>query len=481
MLTRDTIINRIRYFSVLNHALIALATALVCLSPAHAMTPQEARHLLHRTGFGVSHTQWQSIINLDYDEAVDQLVDEAVKGHIIQPPDWVNDKPLWTVRQAGWSEDQRRELRIKKRVRIEELRKWWIYQMLATSTPLQDRMTLFWSNHFTTQYSKSYAPMLMYQQHELLRSHSLGRFDHMLFDVLRDPLMLLYLDNDKNSANSVNENLARELMELFTLGEGHYSEDDVKEAARCLTGWGVDRDTGQFRIFRTRHDSGRKTVLAKRGKFDGDDLARLLLDQSATSERVVRKLWLEFISMQPDSITVKKWAGEFRQNDYDIAALLKTMFKSSQFRAKEHRGVLIKSPAELYVGLMRPALDGLSGEQIQTRVESLRPGKRLTQLFKNAGQPLFEPPSVEGWPGGLEWIDSRTLLSREQTARILVMSLSPKDMANHPYVFTEGESQWNGRRIAYLNALDPVTEIPTAYKRQRLLLELILDPVVHVK
>ncbi|MFK8031648.1 MAG: DUF1800 family protein [Gammaproteobacteria bacterium] len=465
---------------VLFRVLIALTTA-ICIAPAFAVTPDEARHLLHRTGFGVSDAQWQSIIDLDYDAAVNKLVDDAARGGAIKPPDWVDDKPMWTIKQRGWTEDQRRELRIKKRVKIEDLRNSWIVQMLATPTPLQDRMTLFWSNHFTTQYSKSFAPMLMHQQNELLRGHSLGRFDHMLLDVLRDPLMLLYLDNVKNRANSVNENLARELMELFTMGEGHYSERDVKEAARCLTGWGVDRDTGAFRIFRKNHDSSRKTVLGKSGKFDGDDLARLLLKQAATSERVVRKLWLEFVSMEPDAAIVQKWAVEFRENDYEIASLLKTIFKSPQFRAKEHRGVLIKSPVELFVGLMRPALDGLNENQVRARLEAVPAGKRLSQLLKNAGQQLFEPPSVEGWPGGLEWIDSRTLLSREHTARNLVMGLSPKDMANNPYVFPEGDSKWNRRRVAHLNALDPVTDMPAAHKRQRLLLELILDPVVHVK
>lgn len=460
----------------------AVLVALTATLPVSAMTAAEARHLLHRTGFGVTASQWQAIIDMDYDAAVDALVDQASRGTAEPAPEWVDETPLWTIVQRGWTAEQRRELRLEKRARIAELRTWWIHQMLSTPTPLQERMTLFWSNHFTTQYSKIFAPMLMYRQHELLRAHALGRFDRMLHDVLRDPAMLLYLDNDKNNANSINENLARELMELFTLGEGHYTERDVKEAARCLTGWGVERDTGEFRIAGKRHDRGKKSVLGSRGNYNGDGLAQLLLAQAPTSERIVRKLWREFISLDPDERVVRRWAKQFRENDYAIDALLKVLFKSPQFRAERHRGVLIKSPVELYVGLMRPALDGLTYAQVQEKVGKLRAGPRLPQLLKYAGQDLFDPPSVEGWPGGLEWIDSRTLLSREQTARNLVMQLSTADRSSNPYLIDLGMASTAGISLmAHLNAIDPVSAIPQNYTRQRLLLELVRDPAVHVK
>ena len=468
---------------------IGIGCALVFVSllaqPAHALTAQEARHLLHRTGFGVSPTEWQAIIALDYDAAVDKLVDEAGRGVSAAPPAWVKETPLWTIRQRGWTTEQRRELRLKKRARIAELRRWWIDQMLSSTTPLQERMTLFWSNHFTTQYSKIYAPMLVYQQHALLRHHSLGRFDHLLQEILRDPAMLLYLDNNKNNANSVNENLARELMELFTLGEGNYSERDVKEAARCLTGRGVKRDTGTFRVSARRHDKRVKTVLGNSGKFTGDDLARLLLEQPATAERIVRKLWLEFVSLEPDEAIVTQWAKQFRSNDYAVDTLLKTIFKSPQFRASDNRGGLIKSPAELYVGLMRPVLDGLTFAQVSARVDELRVGKRMPRLFQQAGQDLFDPPSVEGWPGGIEWIDSRTLLSREQTARNLVMGLSRSDnndrSVNSYLSLLSNGTEGRHSVIANLNAVDAITHIPETYTQQRQLLELIRDPAVHVK
>ncbi len=342
---------------------------------------------------------------------------------------------------------------------------------------------MFWSNHFTTQYSKIFAPMLVYRQQVLLREHALGHFDQLLQEILRDPAMLLYLDNDKNNAKSVNENLARELMELFTLGEGEYTERDVKEAARCLTGWGVERDTGKFRISQKHHDNRRKTVLGKKGNFASDDLAGLLLAQAATSERVVRKLWLEFVSLEPDERVVQRWAKQFRNNDYSVDALLKTVFKSPQFRSNKNRGGLIKSPVELYVGLMRPALDGMTHAQVSDRVSKLRAGKRLPRLFQLAGQNLFDPPSVEGWPGGLEWIDSRTLLSREHTVRNLVMGLSTKGQTDaNPYLYdlVQGKGD-RGAPMTYLNAIDPVTAIPQNYTNQRRLLELIRDPAVHVK
>ena len=449
---------------------------------ATAMSPDDARHLLHRTGFGVSASQWQLIIDLDYDRAVDLLVEQSVRGRMAPPPEWVDDTPLWTIVQRGWTTEQRRELRQKKRARIAELRQWWINQMLSTQTPLQERMTLFWSNHFTTQYSKIYAPMLVFQQQKLLRKHALGRFDQMLLGVLRDPAMLLYLDNDKNNANAVNENLARELMELFTLGEGHYTERDVKEAARSLTGWGVVRSTGEFKISSKRHDNRVKTVLGTKGNFSGDDLARLLLAQSVTAERVVRKLWLEFISLEPDEAMVSQWAEQFSKDDYRVDKLLKTIFKSAPFKSPENRGSLIKSPVELYVGLMRPALDGLTHAQVTERVDEMRAGRRLIKLLEYAGQNLFDPPSVEGWPGGLEWIDSRTLLSREQTARNLVLGLSKMTgTRENPYLAYMPGLAPRKSVMAYLNAIDPVTVIPQSYIPQRQLLEYIRDPAVHVK
>ncbi|MEM7083552.1 MAG: DUF1800 domain-containing protein [Pseudomonadota bacterium] len=449
------------------------------------MNSDDIRHLLHRTGFGVSNSQWQALAPLDFNTAVDLLVDGKSRADLITPPNWVTDKPLWTISQRGWTTEQRRTLRLDKRAKIAELRRWWIEQMLASPTPLQERMTLFWSNHFTTQYSKIYAPMLVFRQHRQLRQHALGRFDHMLQAMLRDPAMLLYLDNDKNRANNVNENLARELMELFTLGEGNYTEKDVKEAARCLTGRTVERSTGDYLFARKRFDRGTKTVLGQRGNHDGDDLAALLLAQPATAERVVRKLWLEFISLEPDESRVASLAAAFRANNYDIARLLKALFKTPAFRENANRGVLIKSPVELFVGLMRPAVDGLSPKALSERVSTLRAAKRLPNLFKQAGQDLFDPPTVEGWPGGLEWIDSRTLLSREQTARNLVVNLGTDSRRTNPYLNLEGPLRADGRRrgslLAYLNAIDPVTNIPDSYTQQRLLLELIRDPTVHLK
>ncbi len=197
----------------------------------------------------------------------------------------------------------------------------------------------------------------------------------------------------------------------------------------------------------------------------------------------MRKLWLEFISLEPEERVVEQWAKQFRNNDYSVDTLLRTVFKSAQFRSSQNRGGLIKSPVELYVGLMRPALDGMTHAQVTDRVSKLRAYTRLPKLFEYAGQNLFDPPSVEGWPGGLEWIDSRTLLSREHTARNLVMGLSTSGRTDaNPYLPDSGQGKSDRvAPMAYLNAIDPIAGIPQSYTQQRRLLELIRDPAVHVK
>ena len=462
-------------------ALIAAVSA----PGAAALTADEARHLLHRTGYGVTVTEWQRIIALDYPAAVDLLVDEALLATPPAAPKWTADAPLWMIVQRGMSADERRELRKKKRALIYALSEWWLQQMLTTSTPLRERMTMFWSNHFTTEFGKIGAPMLQYRQHELLREHALGRYDALLHGIIKDAAMLLYLDNDKNRKDSINENLARELMELFTLGEGNYTERDVKEAARCLTGWGVERSSGEFRKQKRQHDNGVKTVLGRSGRFDADDLLDVLLDQPHTARHIVTKLWLEFISMQPDQAQIDLWARDYQASGYRTDSLLKTLFKSPQFRAPQNRGQLVKSPVELYAGLVRPALDGLTPEDKLERIRDSRAARRLPQLTRGAGQKLFDPPNVKGWPGGLKWIDSKTLLMREQAARNLVLGLSSDEKLGNPYArdLRAGpvDDKAPGNQMWMLAAIDPVTDIPLTYTDRRVLLEIVRDPVIHLK
>ena len=283
-----------------------------------------------------------------------------------------------------------------------ELRGWWLDEMLVTPSPLTERMTLFWHNHFVSGQQKVKLAVLMYRQNVTLRANALGRFGDLLHAIARDPAMVIYLDNAQNRKGTPNENFAREVMELFTLGEGHYSEQDIKEAARAFTGWSLDRETGQFVFRRFIHDYGPKTVLGKSGNLDGDDVLDILLAQPQTAQFVTRKLWREFVSPDPDEAEVKRIAARFRDSRYDIKVALQALLTSDAFYAAENRGVLVKSPVDLVVGTMRQF--------------GMQPGQPVPFAVAAAGmgQNLFSPPNVKGWPGGEAWINTSTLLARKQ-------------------------------------------------------------------
>jgi uncharacterized protein (DUF1800 family) len=262
-------------------------------------------------------------------------------------------------------------------------------------------MTLFWHNHFVSSQQKVRSPQLMYRQNALLRRHALGSFRDMLHAVARDPAMVIYLDSANNRKGSPNENFAREVMELFTLGEGNYTEADVKEAARAFTGWSIDIDTGEFLFRPAAHDDGVKTVLGRTGALQGDAVLDILLEQPQTGEFVAAKLWREFVSRNPDPAEVKRVGRVFRDSGYDIRAALRAVLVSDAFYAPQNRAALIKSPVDLVVGTLRQF--------------GFKTGEVMPFVFtaNQLGQSLFAPPNVKGWPGGEAWINSTTLLGRK--------------------------------------------------------------------
>jgi uncharacterized protein (DUF1800 family) len=242
----------------------------------------------------------------------------------------------------------------------------------------------------------------MYRQNVTLRAHALGNFGAFLHAIAKDPAMVVYLDSAQNRRGAPNENFAREVMELFTLGEGHYTEADVKEAARAFTGWSLDRETGTF-VFRARlHDDGLKTVLGRTGRLDGDAVLDILLTRPETAEFIVAKLWREFVSPDPDPAEVARIARRFRDSGYEIKVALGALLTSDAFYLPANRGVLVKSPVELVVGTVR---------QLELAPESALP---FAVAAAGMGQNLFSPPNVKGWPGGPAWINTTTLLARKQ-------------------------------------------------------------------
>ncbi|WP_406693580.1 DUF1800 domain-containing protein [Singulisphaera sp. Ch08] len=292
----------------------------------------------------------------------------------------------------------------------------WLYRMVFTPHPLRERMTLFWHNHFATSHSKVKNSLLMQRQNDLLRSHALGDFKTMLSAVGKDPAMLIWLDSTENRKAQPNENYAREVMELFTLGRGRYTEKDVREAARAFTGWFVVRD--RFCEIPGQHDPSPKQVLGHTGPLRGDDIPSILLEQPACAEFLCEKLIRQFVTeVDPISADLSaSLAQPFRESGYDIRVPLRTILRSNLFHDEALRRRRVKCPVEFTIGTIRA-------------LEILKPTVQADALARacgQMGQNLFAPPSVAGWDGGATWANSTTMLARANFALSL---LSDQDAA----------------------------------------------------
>ena len=381
-------------------ALLMLAFGAVAAEPQ--LGAQGARLLLTRAGFAPADADVATYSTLTHRAAVDRLVSGALTKSVTPPPAWIDERLVPPRELRAMSEEARRA-ELQKQVRMGlDLRGWWLREMVITPSPLTERMTLFWHNHFVSAQPKVRYTQLMYRQNVLLRKHALGRFDELLHAVAKDPAMLIYLDSATNRRGSPNENFAREVMELFTLGEGRYSEDDVKQAARAFTGWSIDLDSGDYMFRRPLHDDGEKTLFGRTGNFDGDAVLDILLAQPATSEFIVRKLWREFVSSRPDEARVRAVAAQFRISGWNIAQAVRVLLLQPEVIARDEDNALVKSPAELVVGLVRQS----GGELTQPPAAAV--------ALAGMGQNLFSPPNVRGWPGSDAWINTQTLLARKQ-------------------------------------------------------------------
>jgi uncharacterized protein (DUF1800 family) len=378
--------------------------AVAAAAPAGALGYDDARHLLNRTGFGATQAEIERFAGMTREQAARKLLSDARTTAVTAPPAWTGDTGPLRYPRAGEKASETEKKAFKQEQMREglELRGWWVSEMLATPSPLTERMTLFWHNHFVSSQQKVKLTQLMYRQNVTLRANALGNFGDLLHAIARDPAMVIYLDSVQNRKGTPNENFAREVMELFTLGEGNYSEQDIKEAARAFTGWSLDRSTGQFVFRRFINDNGTKTFMGRTGNLDGDQVLDILLAQPPAAEFITRKLWREFISPDPDDAEVKRIARRFRDSRYDIKVALNELLTSDAFYALENRGTLVKSPIDLVVGTLRQF--------------DLRPVEPVPFAVAAAGmgQNLFSPPNVKGWPGQEVWINSSTLLARKQ-------------------------------------------------------------------
>ena len=406
---------------------IALAFVAVCAVGLATAAPQnlsetQARHLLVRTGFAPTQVEVNAIVGQSAQKAVNDLIARAQNARPLQsPPQFTTLPPPIPPGFLKTKEEQQAARQQQLREGL-ELKSWWMREMIESPAPLAERMTLFWHNHFATSQQKVVRSQAMWKQQQLLRAQALGSFRTLLHTVAKDPAMLVYLDGANSRKEAPNENFAREVMELFTLGEatqgGGYTEQDIKQAARAFTGWSVERDDFSYRYRPAFHDDGVKTVLGRSGNFDGDQVLDILLDQPAAARYITAKLWKEFVSPAPQGPqeveALERMARQFRAGNFNIAALLNQLLLSDAFWADANRGSLIKSPIDLVVGTVRQF--GFSYTEAMPFV------LKSAQL----GQNLLMPPNVKGWPGYTDWIDSTSLLERKRFTEQLFRSVELK-------------------------------------------------------
>lgn len=401
-----------------------------------------ARLLLSRSGFGAPPSEVAVLAPLEREAAVDRILAGSRTVPATTPPDWTAEALLHPPRKQ-LSEEEKKALRDTETRRGLALRSWWLQEMATTPSPVTEKLTLFWHGHFVSGQNKVKSAQLMYRQNTLLRREALGNFATLLHDIARDPAMLRYLDTAGSRKGEANENFAREVMELFTLGEGHYSEQDIREAARAFTGWQLDPASGEPVFRPRRHDDGSKTVLGRSGALDGDAVLDTLLAQPATARFITRKLWLYLVSPTPDDATVNRLAASFAR-DYQIKPLVRALLLTPAFWHSS--GQQVKSPVELTVGTVR------------TFAISVPDWQALALQNRRLGQDLFDPPNVRGWPGGDAWINSDSLLLRKQFLDSLTRpggnkprpQIAPDWLQQHP-----DASRW-------LPALAPASPLPAA-------------------
>jgi uncharacterized protein (DUF1800 family) len=396
------------------------------LAPADSSwTLPEAAHLLNRAGFGGSPADIARFHALGRIKAVESLLAPDEPAAAFPLPAWASAEQAQADQRERFKQRQEMQRSLRNatpeeaaRIRREanqqaqqesrqqglEAQAWWFRRMLKTRAPLREKMTLFWHDHFATSIQKVRQAVLMVWQNELFRTHACGNFKALTQAVLLDPAMMLYLDTDSSRKGRPNENFAREVMELFTLGEGQYTEQDIREAARACTGYQLNRFTGKVEHNPRQWDESPKTVLGKTGPFTGADVINIIFEQPAAARLVPSKLWEYFAAENPAPALVDALAASFRQANFEVAPLLREIFLSREFYAPPVIRNQIKSPIQFLVQLLK-------------QLEISEPPAGFPILAQQQlGQTLFLPPNVAGWDWGKAWINTNTLLTRYNLA-----------------------------------------------------------------
>jgi len=383
---------------------------------------QKNHHLMWRAAFGPAAAQLP-----DLDKIPPSLLFKALQKESSRKPGYINVADnylqglMMGVKEEGrqqrreMSKEDKKMIQKKSRESIKNLNLYWINEMVDSKAQLREKMAFFWHGHFACRNLN-----IFFQQGllDVIRRNALGSFRDLLHEVSASAAMLNFLNNNQNKKDHPNENFAREVMELFTMGRGNYTEEDIKEGARAFTGWGANI-SGEFVFRKMQHDYESKTFLGKTGALDGDEVLDILLAQRQTAWFITKKIYRFFVNDQPDTEHIGWLADRFYKNNYSISGLMEDIFTSDRFYDERNIGSKIKSPVELITGIQRMLPMKLQNEQA------------LLLIQRVLGQILFYPPNVAGWPGGKSWIDSSTLMMRMRFPQLIndedVLNVKPKD------------------------------------------------------
>jgi uncharacterized protein (DUF1800 family) len=354
---------------------------------------KKLQHLYWRAGFGLTAKELQRKEKSSIQREVEQLIKKGKKNQDM-PNVAMPFKSKTEIK--AMSKDERKKLRMKSRQAVADMNANWVKLMAKTNNPLLERMSLFWHDHFACRIVN---PRLAVNYMKGIREHSLGNFRDLLMSVSKSAAMIRYLNNQQNVKKKPNENFARELMELFTIGRGNYTENDIKESARAFTGWSSNMK-GEFVFRKFQHDTGKKTFMGITGNFGGEDIINIILSKKETAVYLTTKIYRYFVSQNINEKRINNLANYFYKNDYDIGKLMQKIFTSSWFYDDKIVGNKIKSPIDLLVGVMKTF-------DVEFK------GKKAILFYEKAlGQMLFNPPNVAGWTDGKAWIDNSTLMTR---------------------------------------------------------------------
>lgn len=351
------------------------------------------KHLYSRAGFGLHYNQLKKLGKQSINKSVDGLFNASKKN---DPIVFVKNDPL-KKEYSQLTPEERREVQKFERQQVRDLNIIFLNRLSNDEAVLREKMTLFLHGHFACRIPQN--ALATQELNNIQRKYALGNFKTLTTEVSKTRAMLTFLNNQQNRKGKPNENFARELMELFTLGRGNYTEEDIKASARAFTGWMYNKE-GNFAFREKLHDNGPKTFFGKTGNFNGDDIIDMIFEKKQTAYYISEKLYRFFVNDTPNAAHIKELGDEFYKKNYEIEPVLKKMFTSSWFYSNENIGNKVKSPIEFIAGLNR-----------QFYIDYAQPAV-LIRFQQALGQMLFYPPNVAGWPGGKNYIDSSSLMLR---------------------------------------------------------------------